>query len=323
MPLLIITYAMAALPYDEICPMATLQHNGPTHQKLVPQRCFPGYGKYITPCYGTTAALPYDERGTIATLPPEYGPQPFQLHRPTNPKLIPVPRLAEGYGKYLITRARKRTKPRVKHKQVDYLEAKRDAANEKPIIIGCGNPMCKMDCNTLSRKSQELVRRLMFMTVLGCKDYSVLTNYLMRRQIVVKGPWTIQEEYRENKRRLMRSRKPINECRSGQVTCVWCRSLRSAFEYDHKWGPLDCPGYRRSLAFLLEQKQPRMAYRYWVQSSSSPGEVEVCSSKFREVYSITEKQLETCQKIVGGVFWKARKANWYRTCDLKSSNLEL
>ena len=96
----------------------------------------------------------------------------------------------------------------------------------------------------------------------------------------------------------MRSRKPLNKHRSGHGTCVWCRSIWSAFEYDHKWGPLDCPRYRLSLAFLLEQKKPRMmAYRYWVQSSH--GEVEVCLSKFREVYDITEKQLDICQKIVG------------------------
>ena len=97
--------------------------------------------------------------------------------------------------------------------------------------------------------------------------------------------------------------------------------INTVFDYCHKWGPLDCPQYKRSLEFLFEQKRPRMAYRYLLITSH--GNREVCSSKFREVYDITEKQLDTCQKVVGGVFWKARRANWYRTCDLRSSNLDV
>ena len=159
------------------------------------------------------------------------------------------------------------------------------------------------------------------MMVFGCKDYSVLTKYLMQTQIIVKGPWTIQEEYQENKKRIIRLREPPNKCRSGRGTCVWCRTYESVSDYCHKWGPLDCPNYKKSLEFLLQQRKPRMAYLYYVQTPQ--GQVEVCSSKFRDVYNITEKQLCTCQKIVGGVFWKARKANWYRTCYLQSSNLDL
>ena len=159
------------------------------------------------------------------------------------------------------------------------------------------------------------------MMVSGCKDYSVLTKYLMQTQIIVKGPWTIQEEYQENKKRIIRLRKQPHKRRLGHGTCVWCRTVESIFDYYHKWGPLDCPKYRRSLEFLLQQRKPRMAYLYFVKTPQ--GELEVCSSKFRDVYNITEKQQRTCQKIVGGVFWKARKANWYRTCDLQSSNLDL
>ena len=241
---------MATHPSDEQGNMTTthgprqlkLQH--PTHPKPTRKRFFQGYGKYITPCYGrgTMAAHFPAEQGTMATAPPAaYGPTPLQLHSPTHPKLIPAGHAAR-YGKYIIPRARNRTS--VKYRQVDYLEAKRDAANEKQVVVGCGNPKCMLDCYEMSTKSQELVRRLMSMMVFGCKDYSVLTKYLMQTQIIVKGPWTIQEEYQENKKRIIRLRKPPNKCRSGRGTCVWCRTYESVSDYCPKWGPLDCPNYR-------------------------------------------------------------------------------
>ena len=251
----------------------------------------------------------------MAPYPADYRPIPDDLSPYTHPKFH------DNCWKFATPRVKYYTNPRVKYRQKEYVADKHQALRENPIGVGCGNSKCKMNCMEVSEEVQRDARMWVMMTIFMSQDYSLLSKWLMRNAIDPKGPWTVQEEYRENRKRLIRLRKPLTKLRAGRGTCVWCRTDRSVFDYRHKWGPLDCPQYKCSLEFLFEQKRPRMAYRYLLITSH--GNREVCSSKFREVYDITEKQLDTCQKVVGGVFWKVRRANWYRTCDLRSSNLDM
>ena len=133
-----------------------------------------------------------DKQGNMATYPADYRPIAGAQMSYTHPKFH------DNSWKFAKPRVRCYTNPRVKYRQHEYIDEKCTAMREKPIVIGCDNSKCKMNCKEVSAEVQEDARMWMMLRIYGGQDYSLLCKHLTRSHIDVKGPWTIQEEYQEN-----------------------------------------------------------------------------------------------------------------------------
>ena len=97
------------------------------------------------------------------------------------------------------------------------------------------------------------------------------------------------------KERLRKQRRPALV--KGHGTCLWCRSdegLVAKNGATHQWSEVSCPEYQASVTYLRERPSKK-SYTYSVFVFRSPGKV-VCLRKFREVFTLSRKEVETIQK---------------------------
>ena len=97
------------------------------------------------------------------------------------------------------------------------------------------------------------------------------------------------------KERLRTQRRPALV--KGHGTCLWCRSdedLVAKNGATHQWSESSCPEYPASVTYLRERPSKK-AYTYLIFVFRTPGKV-ICLRKFREVFTLSRKEVETIQK---------------------------
>ena len=137
-------------------------------------------------------------------------------------------------------------------------------------------PACKHECASLSRVVQEDAR------------------YLHEHGNPDAWCVTASEPNPKERLRQQRSRSLV----TGRGTCVWCRSdagLVAKNGATHPWSESSCPEYLASLAYLRECPSTKKSYTYSVFVFRSPM-IVVCYRKFREVFHLSKKQVQTIQK---------------------------
>ena len=112
-------------------------------------------------------------------------------------------------------------------------------------------------------------------------------------------PWSVTILDANPKEKLRRLRNP--PLVTGHGTCVWCRSdgdLVAENGATHRWLDDSCPDYQASLSWLQERASKK-SYKYRVDvfhKSHGISGIDICSRKFREVFNLSKKEMQTIQK---------------------------